>query len=74
MNKQKCFILITEGMTDCSLLEVLLEKFLYFKPYENVKELPEIFKQMIGQYPARNGMLTRQDSPTFFIMMKLVLL
>lgn len=66
MKEEKCFILVSEGVTDCSLLEVLLEKFLNFQPYENLKELPEIFKQMIGRYPAMNGGLIRQDSPTFY--------
>lgn len=63
---EKCYIIISEGITDCSLLEVIIEKFLCFEPYDNVKKLPEIFKQMIGQYPALSGELKRQDSPTFF--------
>lgn len=66
MKEEKCFILVSEGVTDCSLLEALLEKFLCFQSYENTKELPEIFRQMIGQYPGKNGALTRQDSPTFY--------
>ena len=49
MSEEKYLILVSEGITDCSLLEVLLEKFLNFWPYHNLKELPEIFKQMIGQ-------------------------
>lgn len=62
----KCYILISEGITDCSLLEVIIEKFLCFKPYDNVKSLPDIFKQMIGRYPTLSGDLKRQDSPTFY--------
>lgn len=66
MNEMICYILVSEGVTDCSLIEVMIEKFLCFKPYDNVKSLPELFKQMIGQYPAISGELKRQDSPTFY--------
>lgn len=66
MSKIKCYILVSEGVTDCSFLETMIEKFLEFKPYNNIRELPEIFRQMIGQYPAMSGELMRQDSPTFY--------
>lgn len=63
-NKQ--YILIAEGITDCSLLESILEKYLGFVQYKNVNELPLLFQEMIGKYPAATGELQRQDSPTFF--------
>lgn len=66
MSKERYLILVSEGVTDCSLLEVLLEKFLDFLPYHNLKDLPEIFRQMVGKYPNVNGGLNRQDSPTFY--------
>ncbi len=62
----KYYILIAEGITDCSLLETILEKYLEFVQYKNVNELPLLFQDMIGKYPATTGELQRQDSPTFF--------
>lgn len=62
----KYYILVTEGITDCSLLEAVLEKYMGYKPFETVKEIPDLFKTMIGRYPAGSGELKRQDSPTFF--------
>lgn len=66
MNADKQFILIAEGITDCSFLEAVLEKYLGFVQYQNVNELPPLFQEMIGKYPAATGELQRQDSPTFF--------
>lgn len=66
MSEMKYYILISEGVTDCSLLEVIVEKFLGFQSFTNIKELPELFKQMIGTYPSYGGELRRQDSPTFY--------
>lgn len=63
-NKQ--YILIAEGLTDCSFLEAILEKYFGFVQYQNVRELPSLFQEMIGKYPAATGELQRQDSPTFF--------
>ena len=57
---------MAEGITDCSLLEAILEKYLGFVQYKNVNELPLLFQEMIGKYPAAAGELQRQDSPTFF--------
>ena len=62
----KYYILIAEGITDCSFLEAVLEKYLAFKPFQNVRELPLLFSEMIGKYPTISGSLQRQDSPTFF--------
>lgn len=62
----KQYILIAEGITDCSFLEAVLEKYLGFSQYQNVNELPLLFQEMIGKYPAATGELQRQDSPTFF--------
>lgn len=42
------------------------EKYLNYVPYQNVKELPPLFVEMIGNYPARTGELKRQDSPSFY--------
>lgn len=66
MIENKQYILIAEGITDCSLLEAFLEKYFGFTQYKNLKELPSLFKEMIGKYPAATGELQRQDSPTFF--------
>ena len=66
MIMNKLYILIAEGITDCSLLEAILEKYLNFIQYQNVRELPELFADMIGKYPASTGTLQRQDSPTFY--------
>ncbi|MEY8338823.1 AAA family ATPase [Lachnospiraceae bacterium 62-35] len=38
-----------EGITDCSFLEAVLEKYLGFIQYQNAKELPLFFEQMIGK-------------------------
>lgn len=62
----KFYILIAEGITDCSLLEAMLEKYMQFKPYQNVIDLPVVFEKMIGQYPALTGELRKKDSPTFY--------
>ncbi len=35
MSEEKYLILVSEGITDCSLLEVLLEKFLNFLRYRS---------------------------------------
>lgn len=64
MNKH--YILIAEGITDCSLLEAVLERYFGFIQYQNIRELPELFTDMIGIYPASTGGLQRQDSPTFY--------
>lgn len=66
MIMNKYYILIAEGIADCSLLEAILEKYLGFTQYQNVKELPELFRDMIGTYPASTGALRRQDSPVFY--------
>lgn len=63
---EKYYILIAEGITDCSLLEAILEKYLQYKAYGNVKELPLLFQEMIGHYPTVTGELRRQDSPVFY--------
>lgn len=62
----KHYILIAEGITDCSFLEAILEQYLGFVQYQNVKELPLLFAEMIGKYPTITGELQRQDSPTFY--------
>ena len=66
MNRRKYYIMVTEGVTDCSLIEAVLEKYLGYNPYQNVRELPSLFEAMIGIYPMRSGELKRQDSPTFY--------
>lgn len=66
MNVEKYYVLIAEGITDCSLLEAILEKYLGYTQYEKVDHLPELFKDMIGKYPTGTGELKRQDSPTFY--------
>lgn len=66
MNVEKYYVLIAEGITDCSLLEAILEKYLGYTQYEKVDHLPELFKDMIGKYPTGKGELKRQDSPTFY--------
>ena len=66
MNIDKYYILIAEGVTDCSLLEAILEKYLHYSPYENAGDLPPLFAEMIGIYPTSTGELKRQDSPTFY--------
>lgn len=66
MNIKKYYILIAEGVTDCSLLEAILEKYLHFESFAKVDELPEVFKSMIGVYPSGLGELRRTDSPTFY--------
>ncbi|MCI8960053.1 MAG: hypothetical protein HFG62_13180 [Lachnospiraceae bacterium] len=62
----KYYILIAEGVTDCSLLEAILETCLGFVQYQKVSELPTLFREMIGKYPTATGELQRQDSPVFF--------
>ena len=66
MNIKKYYILIAEGVTDCSLLEAVLEQYLQFSSFAKVDELPEIFKNMIGIYPSGLGELKRTDSPMFY--------
>lgn len=66
MMREKYYILIAEGITDCSLLEAVPEKYLQFETYDNIKDLPQVFQKMIGKYPAETGELTRQDSPVFY--------
>lgn len=66
MNVGKYYVLIAEGITDCSLLEAILEKYLDYTQYEKLDPLPELFKEMIGKYPTGTGELKRQDSPTFY--------
>lgn len=66
MNINKYYILVTEGVTDCSLLEAMFEKYLGFVPFDNIKDLPALFIEMIGKYPTVSGELKRQDSPTFY--------
>ena len=66
MKIEKYYILIAEGITDCSLLEAVLEKYMHYKTFSNVKELPELFQSMIGKYPTAQGELVRADSPVFY--------
>ena len=66
MKMEKYYILVSEGVTDCSFLEAVLEKMLHYLPCRNVKDLPLFFREMIGQYPAVSGELKRQDSPVFY--------
>ncbi len=66
MMAEKYYILVAEGITDCSFLEAVLERYLGYKQYQNARELPPLFFEMIGQYPASSGKLQRQDSPMFF--------
>lgn len=66
MNVEKYYVLIAEGITDCSLLEAILEKYLDYTQYANSNQLPELFKEMIGKYPTGTGELKRQDSPMFY--------
>lgn len=66
MSINKYYILVTEGVTDCSLLEAIFEKYIGYEPFAYVKDLPPLFKEMIGQYPTSSGELKRQDSPTFY--------
>ena len=66
MKAGKYYVLIAEGITDSSLLEAVLEKYLCYTQYEKVDHLPELFKEMIGKYPTGKGELKRQDSPTFY--------
>lgn len=63
---EKYYILIAEGITDCSLIESILEKYLQYESYKNIKELPTIFQEMVGRYPTVTGELRRQDSPVFY--------
>lgn len=49
MKVGKYYVLIAEGITDCSLLEAILEKYLGYTQYEKVDHLPELFKEMIGK-------------------------
>lgn len=66
MSEEKLFVLIAEGITDCSLLEAILEKYMNYRPYNNKNDLPELFWEMVGNYPMTDGALTRGDSPTFY--------
>ena len=66
MNIEKWYVLIAEGVTDCSLLEAVLEKYLSYKQFQNMDELPQLLRDMIGKYPSGSGELKRQDSPVFY--------
>ena len=66
MKFKRYYILIAEGVTDCSLLEAILEKYLSYNQFENLNELPKLFQEMIGKYPTGTGALKRQDSPAFY--------
>ncbi len=50
MNIEKYYFIIAEGVTDCSLLEAILEKYMQYELFSNMKELPELFRKMIGKY------------------------
>lgn len=66
MSEEKLYVIIAEGITDCSLLEAILEKYMQYVPYDNKNNLPEAFRKMVGNYPMEDGQLKRGDSPTFF--------
>lgn len=66
MSIDKYYVLVTEGVTDCSLLEAIIEKYMGYNSFERVKDLPPLFEAMIGKYPTTSGELKRQDSPTFY--------
>lgn len=66
MNIEKYYFIIAEGVTDCSLLEAILEKYMQYELFSNMKELPELFRKMIGKYPTEKGELKRTDSPVFY--------
>ena len=38
MNVNKYYILVAEGITDCSLLEAIIEKYMGYKAYEKVAD------------------------------------
>ena len=40
MKMEKYYILVSEGVTDCSFLEAVLEKMLHYLPCRNVRDLP----------------------------------
>ena len=67
MNIEKYYFIIAEGVTDCSLLEAILEKYMQYELFSNMKELPELFRKMIGKYPTEKGELKRTDSPVFLL-------
>lgn len=60
------YIIICEGITDCSIVEAIIEKSLEYKSYKSIKELPILFSQMIQPYPNELGELQKKDSPVFY--------
>ena len=60
------YVLIAEGYTDCALLEAILEKCMSFKKYDNINEMPELFRKLVGSYPNESGEMIRQDMPHFY--------
>lgn len=59
-------IIVTEGYTDCALVEAIIENCLGFEKCENTKQLPDGFKGLVGIYPQPNGDMKRGDTPHFF--------
>lgn len=62
---RKTFVIITEGFTDSAVIESILEHCLKYKRYQNISELSDLLRGMIGKYPGMLGELQRSDSPVF---------
>jgi len=59
-------IIITEGYTDCALIEAVIEKGLNYKRYTNIHNMPELFQRTISPMPSPAGDIDKFDLPHFF--------
>lgn len=62
----KVYVIITEGYTDCALIEAILHKYMKFEQYQNKNDMPDCLQRQVGKYPGALGELSRDDSPHFF--------
>lgn len=56
------YAIIVEGRTDSALIEAILEVVWGYKLYENVNDLPDIFKDLVGRYPTPKSLDNKQNS------------
>lgn len=62
----KVYVIITEGYTDCALIEAILHKYMGFEQYHNKNDMPDCLQRQVGKYPGALGEMDREDMPHFF--------
>lgn len=60
------YVIMTEGYTDCALVEAILNHHMGYRQYRKKGDMPGCLQKLVGEYPGLLGELEVKDTPHFY--------